>query len=158
MADETRRWAPQNQDTISALVEEILHLYRSGRTIIAVDGAGSRAFADLLADGIRSTGHDVVRASIGRDAAPAAIRATIIGPFRAGEVAEPREGTVPGDATLIVDGTELLSRELRSLWHFSVWLDSRGEGARDTSLRQHASAIIDNGDTEHPRRVFADSC
>ena len=79
--------------------------------------------------------------------------------------------TGPQDATLVVDGVFLNRPELRGLWNFSLWL----EVDRDTSAeprvigadrlyvaqanpRTRATAIVDNSDPEHPRRVFADSC
>jgi len=87
------------------------------------------------------------------------------------------------DATLIVDGVFLDRPELRGLWNFSVWLEVdvgvaaerlfelEGEAGRspryaagqelylkDAKPREKATAIIDNSDPEHPRRVFADSC
>lgn len=73
--------------------------------------------------------------------------------------------TGPADAFLIVDGLFLLRPELAGTWNFSVWLDRPGEvsGAqelyqREASPRTAASAIIDNTDYDHPRRVFTDSC
>ena len=95
--------------------------------------------------------------------------------------------TGPQDATLVVDGIFLNRPELRGLWNYSIWLDvprelaearmverdgaSGGEsgiqsryagGQRLYSAEAHpraaASAIIDNSDFDHPRRVFADSC
>jgi uridine kinase len=96
--------------------------------------------------------------------------------------------TGPRDAVLIVDGVFLLRPELRGIWHWSVWLDvpidvaAARVAARDgtdpdpwaasntryregqelylkeADPRAHASAIVDNTDPEHPRRVWADSC
>jgi uridine kinase len=87
---------------------------------------------------------------------------------------EPTWLTGPADAVLIVDGVFLNRPELRGLWNYSVWLDSgdlaprpeesaREAGARalyaaESRPRTTATAIIDNSDVEHPRRVFADSC
>lgn len=94
----------------------------------------------------------------------------------------------PADAFLLVDGIFLLRPELRGIWNFSIWLDApddvrrermierdgshpesdepRGRRylggqeryQRESSPRSAASAIVDNTDYEHPRRVFADSC
>ncbi|MEZ3159868.1 uridine kinase [Microbacterium sp. BWT-B31] len=95
--------------------------------------------------------------------------------------------TAPRDAVLVVDGVFLHRPELRGLWNWSLWLDvpwdvayarmaARGcdpdphapsnaryyEGQqlylRDADPRVEASAIVDNTDLEHPRRVFADFC
>jgi uridine kinase len=96
--------------------------------------------------------------------------------------------TAPRDAVLIVDGIFLLRPELRGIWHWAVWLDvpvdvaaARVAGRdgtdpdpwaasnaryregqelylRDADPRAAASAIVDNTDVDHPRRVWADSC
>lgn len=96
--------------------------------------------------------------------------------------------TGPRDAVLIVDGVFLLRPELRGIWHWSLWLDvpvdvaaarmAERDGSdpdpwaasnaryregqelylRDADPRAAASAIVDNTDPAHPRRVFADSC
>ena len=91
--------------------------------------------------------------------------------------------TGPQDATLIVDGAFLNRPELRGLWNWSVWLDvseeqaaarlfeldgAAGQSPRyaggqklylaEANPRARASAIVDNTDPEHPRRVFTDSC
>jgi len=91
--------------------------------------------------------------------------------------------TGPQDATLIVDGAFLNRPELRGLWNWSIWLDTSDEQAAarlfeldgaagqnprypggqklylaEANPRARASAIVDNTDPEHPRRVFADSC
>ena len=101
---------------------------------------------------------------------------------------EPKWITGPDAAILIIDGEFLNRPELRGLWNFSVWLDApaaadrnpdgdpeahrdgdghRGEqrytGAQElyraeANPRSTASAIINNSDPDHPRRVFADSC
>jgi uridine kinase len=101
---------------------------------------------------------------------------------------EPRWRTGPRDAILIVEGVFLHRPELRGLWNYSIWLEvapaialaryserdgtsadtasglaKRYEGAQRAYLKESkpktaATAIIDNNDFEHPRRVFADSC
>jgi uridine kinase len=61
------RWAPEKKHTMSALAEEILHLYGRGRAIVGVDGrrnSGTKEFADALAASLRESGHKVFRASI----------------------------------------------------------------------------------------------
>ena len=93
--------------------------------------------------------------------------------------------TAPKDSLLIVDGEFLLRPELVGLWNYSVWVDVPADAAaertpsagagRDSatgeryagaqrlyrteaSPRRSATAIVDYGDPDHPRRVFADSC
>ena len=61
------RWAPAKKDQLDALAAEILHNYGSGRAVVAVDGAstaGTKAFADALADAMREAGHKVFVASV----------------------------------------------------------------------------------------------
>ena len=116
-----------------------------------------------------------------------AFRRVLLGPFRlAGSTGfstaffdakrdvpyEAKWETGPADAVLIVDGEFLLRPELKGIWNFSVRLDSPVEQAEEPPLeagaealyerevdpRAAASAIVNVGDPEHPRRVFADSC
>ncbi len=117
-----------------------------------------------------------------------AFRRVLLGPFRlAGSTGfstaffdakrdvpfESKWETGPADAVLVVDGQFLLRPELKGIWNFSVRLDSaagepveeppREAGAealyeREAGPRAAASAIVNVGDPEHPRRVFADSC
>ena len=76
---------------------------------------------------------------------------------------EPKWMTAPLDALLIVEGVFVNRPELRGLWSYSIWLDSRGlrspqEYFVESKPRTAATAIVDNTNPEHPRRVFADSC
>jgi uridine kinase len=60
-----------------ALTREIIHNYGKGRVFLAVDGvlgSGTAAFADGLAEVLRETGHQTVRASLADFAAPREIR------------------------------------------------------------------------------------
>ncbi len=89
--------------------------------------------------------------------------------------------TGPQDATLVVDGIFLNRPALRGLWNYSIWLEGEPFAARleardgaaapserysggralylkDADPRAAASAIVDNTDVDHPRRVFSDSC
>ena len=101
---------------------------------------------------------------------------------RADAQVEPKWLTAPADAILVVEGIFLHRPELRGLWNYSIWLDvpaavaeqrlvdrdgPSGVGARYVGGQKlyakekpssRATAIIDNADFEHPRRVFADSC
>jgi Uridine kinase len=130
-------------------------------------------------------------------------RRALIDPFRAGgstrfqlaafdvvrdAVVEPSWATAPKDAVLIVDGIFLHRRELRGIWHWSLWLDVPIDVAyermavrdgsdpdslapsnaryrlghelylRDARPRAAASVIVDNTDFTHPRRVYQDYC
>ena len=101
---------------------------------------------------------------------------------------EPVWSSGPKDAILIVDGIFLNRPELGGIWNFSIWLEvdpdvaaarvaardaqdyehdmpnpERYTGGQQLYLdeakpRDHATAIIDNNDFEHPKRIFADSC
>ena len=89
----------------------------------------------------------------------------------------------PADAILIVDGLFLNRPEISGVWNFSLWLDAPAAEAEARAAeaepgdaaaarrtggqelyraqahpRRTATAIVDNTDVEHPRRVFADSC
>jgi uridine kinase len=89
----------------------------------------------------------------------------------------------PADAILVVDGIFLNRPQLKGLWNYSIWLeaDETVAAARmlerdgsptnperytegqalyvaEASPRTAATAIIDNNDFDHPRRLFADSC
>lgn len=116
-----------------------------------------------------------------------AFRRVLLGPFRlAGSTGfstaffdakrdvpfESKWETGPADAVLVVDGEFLLRPELKGIWNFSVRLDSAVEQAeeppreagaealyeQEAGPRAAASAIVNVGDPDHPRRVFADSC
>jgi uridine kinase len=96
---------------------------------------------------------------------------------------EPVWSSGPDDAILIVDGIFLNRPDLRGIWNYSIWLEAEPEVrqarmlGRDGNLDhperyvdgqelylvdakpvEHASAIIDNNDFDHPRRLFADAC
>ncbi|HEY2644216.1 MAG TPA: uridine kinase [Galbitalea sp.] len=102
---------------------------------------------------------------------------------RSDQPVEPKWLSGPDDAILIVDGIFLNRSELRGLWNYSIWLDvDPGIAAErllerdgkvdfperytdgfqlyveDANPRDAASAIINNDDFEHPKRVFADAC
>jgi uridine kinase len=101
---------------------------------------------------------------------------------------EPVWSSGPKDAILVVDGIFLNRPELKGLWNYSIWLEVEPDTAvarvilRDAEEFEHdianperytggqalylkeakpqeaATAIIDNNDYDHPKRVFADSC
>jgi uridine kinase len=96
--------------------------------------------------------------------------------------------TAPRDAVLIIDGIFLNRPELRGLWDWSAWLEVPFDVAyarmalrdgcdpdplaesnrryyegqflylRDAQPKTTASAIVDNADLAHPRRVYQDFC
>jgi len=96
---------------------------------------------------------------------------------------EPVWSSGPKDAILVVDGIFLNRPELRGLWNYSIWLEvdpevtaermleRDGEGANaerytggqalyltESKPKELATAIVDNNDYDHPKRIFADSC
>jgi uridine kinase len=96
---------------------------------------------------------------------------------------EPKWSSGPDDAILIVDGIFLNRPELRGIWNYSIWLEvdpkvaaarmlerdgettnpKRYSGGQKLYLkeakpREAATAIIDNNDFDHPKRLFADAC
>jgi uridine kinase len=96
---------------------------------------------------------------------------------------EPVWSSGPKDAILVVDGIFLNRPELKGLWNYSIWLEvdpdvtaermleRDGEGAnaerytggqalylKESKPKELASAIVDNNDYHHPKRIFADSC
>lgn len=109
------------------------------------------------------------------------LRRVLIDPFRTGgstgfaltgfdadrdePVYQPKWKSAGADALLIIDGPFLNRQGLSGIWNYSVWLedpstedefDARYVAAETPSAR--ATAIYDNADPKHPRRVFADSC
>lgn len=132
-----------------------------------------RALVEPFRDGARmpDTGFQLAAFDVARDAP-----------------VESRWVTAPEDAVLVVDGIFLHRPELRGLWNWSVWLDvpvdvafarlAERDGSepdflaetnsryrrgmdlylRDGDPRAAASAIVDNTDPQHPRRVFRDFC
>ncbi|MCU1546970.1 MAG: uridine kinase [Homoserinimonas sp.] len=200
MASERQRWAPQKKDTMQALAQEILHNYGRGRVMIAVDGrrgAGTREFADALADTLRLHDRRVFRASIDAFMNPretrergmytsgydySLFRRILADPYRTGgstgfvlsgfdaareePVHQPKWMSAGSDALLVVDGVFLNRAGLSGLWHYSIWVETpTGTGDDDDASyiaaeapSAAATAIYDNADPEHPRRIFADSC
>jgi len=89
-------------------------------------------------------------------------------------VFQPKWMSAGMDAILIVDGVFLHRPELSGAWNYSVWLTTPpvetedAESARNvaadeaylatTTPSEKATALIDNRDPKHPKRVFADSC
>lgn len=188
------RWAPQKNDVLGALVDEILHNYGRGRVVVAVDGrrnSGTAAFADDLASMFLAQGRTVERASLGDVTSIGAgalavdgegFRRQVVAPFRAHA----------SDAVLIVDGTGAHLPGVRGSWNYSIWLDSdpdsdphsdseggaeggaaarsaESDDAADARAAEAeyiyaedpsrlATAIYNNRDPQHPRRIFADSC
>ena len=109
------------------------------------------------------------------------LRRVLIDPFRTGgstgfaltgfdadrdePVFQPKWKSAGPDAILIVDGVFLNRRELSGIWNYSLWLeDPAVEDEFDRAYidaetpSARATAIYDNSDPEHPRRIFADSC
>lgn len=81
-------------------------------------------------------------------------------------VFQPKWASAGTDALLIIDGVFLNRPELRGLWNYSAWVETPVETGDDFDAAYiavenpsaRATAIYDNSDPEHPRRIFADSC
>ncbi len=89
-------------------------------------------------------------------------------------VFQPKWMSAGFDAILILDGVFLHRPELAGAWNYSIWLSTPqsetddAEGQRnveadeaylaETTPSEKATAIIDNRDPLHPKRVFEDSC
>jgi uridine kinase len=61
------RWSPSRRAVLDSIAEQLKHNYGRGRVIVAVDGARDAdrvAFADDLAEAMRTRGLDVFRASM----------------------------------------------------------------------------------------------
>jgi hypothetical protein len=141
-AEAPHRWQPQKADVLAALAEDIGHNYGRGRAAIGIAAASTEAgtaFADALAEAVAATGREVYRASI------------------LGEDIPPRDES-NSDAMLIASGDTVGALAVSGHWNYTVWLDDRNDARRDRDARAAATALIDNTDAEHPRRVFADSC
>jgi len=141
-AETPHRWQPQKGDVLAALAEDIAHNYGSGRANVGIAASSTEAgaaFADDLAEAIAATGRAVYRASI------------------VGTDIPPRDES-NADSLLVASGDEVGALAVSGHWNYTVWLDDRNDERRNRDARAAASALIDNTDAEHPRRVFADSC
>ena len=164
---------------MEALAAEIAHNYGRGRVVVAVDGAGSSAFADDLALALELPDRPAFRASADDFRRPTGergpddealgldlslFRRVLIEPFRmagsAGFVldaydaerdvaTESRWTTAGQDAILIVDGRSLHRPELAGLWNYSLWLDG-GEGDEGAEDRAARSAAMAIVDLRDP--------
>lgn len=147
-------WAPQKSDTLQALATEILHNYSAGRVLVALDGPDRpavSAFADDLAAAVVAVGHAAERASVpAADYDEATFRTEVVDPLR-----EPGE---PADVLLLVDGALTGHGELAGLWNYAVWVVGGEIADRGVDGRTRATAVVDNSDPAHPRRLFDDAC
>lgn len=195
--------SPSAASMMRELRAEVRQNLRRGRVIVAVDGtpgSGQADVADALAAAFAEEGETALRASAA-DFADAegrldveAVRRVLVEPFRSsspeGFSLSPSAGatTAPADALLVVDGDFLLTRELRGLWNWSVWLETHPTAAfarlaadgradpdpaaasnaavrdavasyrRSSNPGAAASALIENTDPENPTRIFGDFC
>jgi len=135
-------WQPLKSDVLAALADDIAHNYGTGRASIGVAASDPRAgarFADDLERAIAGSGRSSYRATAGADALPARDDST-------------------ADALLVASGESVGALAVAGHFNYTVWLDDRDNPKRDPAARAAASAIIDNTDPDHPRRVFTDSC
>jgi uridine kinase len=166
------RWAPAMTDVLDELAAEVRHNYPRGRIAVAVDGidgSGTDAFADALADAFDRAGLPAVRATIDTFStarAPAGdaaaeryysaaydyegFRTRLVGSFHAGlpfEGAGELGAAVPpeGDAVLVVDGPMLLRPEILGVWNSTVCLyapaDAAFERAATEEVREAAQRL-----------------
>ena len=66
--------------------------------------------------------------------------------------------TGPADAVLVVDGAQLNSPELATLWNYSIYVEGASPVGKGDDERFRSTAVIDNRDPAHPRRLFDDAC
>jgi len=135
-------WQPLKTDVLAALADDIAHNYGSGRASVAVaasDPAAGGIFADALEQSIAASGRASFRASLTEPALPDRDDST-------------------ADALLVASGDPVPALAIAGTFNYTVWLDDRNDERRDPAARAAASAIIDNTDPDHPRRVFTDSC
>jgi len=135
-------WQPLKSDVLAALADDIAHNYGSGRASLAVaasDPEAGATFADALQRSIADTGRSSFRASLTEPSLPARDDST-------------------ADALLVASGDPVPALAVAGTFNYTVWLDDRNNPRRDPAARAAASAIIDNTDPDHPRRVFTDSC
>ena len=145
---------------------------RAGRVVVAIDALDAEAastFADAFAAAIEAEGTAVFRENLADHADD--VRERLVAPFRSGEPFGDSPAA-PADAVLVVSGRFLHAAELRTLYNFSVWLESNPPiGATRPELpeaekhylsesrpRVAASVIVENSDPSHPVQVFGDFC
>lgn len=134
-------------DAWNGIADEFLHLYPSGRRLLAVAGADaerSRLSADALGGALAAAGHEVERFHSDH-VDEQMLRSDVIAPFRDAPKA---------DSVLIVSGPSgLLDAAVRGLWNFTLW-----QIAGDEPPHSVASALVDVTDPAHPIRRTADYC
>jgi len=143
------------------LASEFLHHYRRGPRFVAVTGvpeSGPARVADLFSAALRDAGQHTHRVSLPEVSDPDVFRDTTVAPFRS------------CDGVLVVDGSDLLSPDLRGFWNFSIWVEHDPERSpgwsfvttedkdRLGSPREAASVLMDDADPAHPQRLWADFC
>lgn len=146
---------------MQAIASEVAHNAGSSRTVIAIDGQPGvdleRVAAGLVA-ALEQRGTKAMHAAA-RSTDADGLRAEVVDPFRT-------IGTDPG--ILVVTGTRLLARDVRSLWRWTMWVerdpqltsadDAYAEYVRHDDPKASASAVLDVADPDHPRRNWNDAC
>ncbi|GAA2033850.1 hypothetical protein GCM10009819_17430 [Agromyces tropicus] len=139
------------RDLLESIADEFLHNARSGRRLLAVEGADdalATRFAADLADVIRDRGRHVLHRPVG-DVSEQELRAGTVEPFRSGDL----PGAEDPDTILVVDGRRLLNEAVIGIWHFSVWTL-----VGDELPHSGANVIVDATDESAPTRFFYDYC
>jgi len=135
-------WQPLKSDVLAALADDIAHNYGKGRASVAIaasDAGAGALFADALEESISATGRSSFRAALS-------------------DASLPERDDSTADSLLIASGAPVSALAVAGTFNYTVWLDDRNNPVRDPAARAAASAIIDNTDPNHPRRVFTDSC
>ncbi|MCU1529661.1 MAG: uridine kinase [Frondihabitans sp.] len=142
--------------------------------VASIHEAGHAAFRASLSDFGFARAERAKRAGLGDDAVDeSTLRRVLIEPFRLGGSAAwvPRAFdagadrafelewvTGPADALLVVDGALAGRERLAGLWNYAIWVVGGDVADRSHESRGRATAIVDNSDPLHPRRLFDDAC
>jgi len=159
MAD-TEKTQPSGAELYRGLATEFLHHYRRGPRYIAVTGvpaSNPARVADLLAAALNEAGQPTERKTVADAPTADEFRETTVAPFRS------------RDDVLVVDGPDLLSKEFRGFWNFSIWLEHDPARTPDWSFvaieqdqlgtpRESASVMLDDVEPDRPQRLWADYC
>ncbi|WP_248703254.1 hypothetical protein [Curtobacterium sp. MWU13-2055] len=146
------RWAPEETDTMAAIVAEVIAQVGTNRTVIGIDGQDGTDLEHVAATLVAGFEHHGVSAmaATAPSTDPDTLRDEVVAPFRT---------TGAGDGVLVVHGHGLLAPGVRGLWRWSLWVEQEaGRLERRADVKIAASAVLDVTDPEHPRREWNDAC